>query len=151
MAGFGRSSRPSFSSDGLVAESQLIKAVEEWRKEMNLKQFILLGHSMGGFLAAAYAIKYPDRVKHLILADPWGFPEKPTETLKREVPLWVRGIAYALSPFNPLWAIRAAGPFGPWVIDKVRPDISRKFAALLNEETNLITQYLYQCNAQTPR
>lgn len=90
----------------------MIKAVEEWRKEMNLKQFILLGHSMGGFLAAAYAIRYPDRVKHLILADPWGFPEKPTEIQKREVPWWVKAIAYTLSPFNPLWAIRAAGPFG---------------------------------------
>lgn len=112
ISGFGRSSRPNFSSDGLEAESQMIKAIEEWRKEMNLKQIILLGHSMGGFLAASYATNYPKHVKHLILADPWGFPEKPVEHIKRDIPLWVRALAYTLSPFNPLWAIRMAGPWG---------------------------------------
>lgn len=110
--GFGRSSRPDFDTDGLKAESQMIRAIEEWRKEMNFKKFILLGHSMGGFLAASYAIKYPGHVKHLILADPWGFPEKPSKMHKTEVPLWVKVVAYTMSPFNPLWAIRAAGPFG---------------------------------------
>lgn len=75
--GFGRSSRPGFSSDAQEAERQLVQSVEEWRREMNLDSMIILGHSMGGFLAASYAIRYPDRVKHLILADPWGFPEKP--------------------------------------------------------------------------
>lgn len=28
---------------------------------MHLEKFIILGHSMGGFLAASYAIEYPDR------------------------------------------------------------------------------------------
>lgn len=59
--GFGRSSRPKFSSDPLEAEGQLVKSVEEWRKEMQLEKMVVLGHSMGGFLASSYAIKYPDR------------------------------------------------------------------------------------------
>lgn len=110
--GFGRSSRPNFDKDGLNAESQMIHSIEEWRKEMNLDKFVLLGHSMGGFLAASYAIKYPGHVKHLILADPWGVPEKSKSQRKADVPIWVRAVAYTLSPFNPLWAIRVAGPFG---------------------------------------
>lgn len=64
---------------------QLVKSIEEWRREMNIQEMILLGHSMGGFLATSYTISYPDRVKHLILADPWGFQEKPKET---KAPLW---------------------------------------------------------------
>lgn len=52
-------------------------------------------------------------MKHLILADPWGFPEKPHDSVvKKTIPLWIRAIAYTLQPLNPLWAVRAAGPFG---------------------------------------
>ncbi|KAI9583233.1 (Lyso)-N-acylphosphatidylethanolamine lipase isoform X1 [Glossina fuscipes] len=151
ILGFGRSSRPKFSNDALTCEKQFVKSVEEWRREMNISNMILLGHSMGGFIASSYALTYPDRVKHLILADPWGFPEKPPEALtSKQIPFWVRAIAYALTPLNPLWALRAAGPFGQWVIQKTRPDIMRKFAAAINEDPNLLSQYIHQCNAQTP-
>jgi len=86
---------------------------------MQLENFVLLGHSMGGFLAASYAMQYPDRVKHLILADPWGFPEKPSDVSTKygNVPFWVKAIAFAVQPFNPLWAVRVAGPFG-WYLYK---------------------------------
>ncbi|CAG2063208.1 unnamed protein product, partial [Timema podura] len=80
---------------------------------MKLEKFILLGHSMGGFLAASYAIEHPDRVAHLILADPWGFPERPADVAQKyNVPIWVRCVAFVVQPFNPLWPVRAAGPFG---------------------------------------
>lgn len=80
---------------------------------MQLEKLVLLGHSMGGFLAASYAIQYPNRVEHLILADPWGFPERPSEiTNKTNIPIWVKAIAYLVQPLNPLWAVRFAGPFG---------------------------------------
>lgn len=48
----------------MQAELQMISSVEEWRKEMKIDNMILLGHSMGGFLAASYAITYPDRYKN---------------------------------------------------------------------------------------
>lgn len=148
ILGFGRSSRPSFSGDALEAEQQMVQSIEEWRKEMKLDKVVLLGHSLGGFLAAAYSISHPQHVQHLILADPWGFPERP-KNYKANVPLWVKAIAYTIQPLNPLWAIRAAGPFGEWVISKTRPDITKKFEPLLQDGT-LISQYIYQCNAQTP-
>lgn len=59
--GFGRSSRPAYSSDALIAEKQLVHSIEEWRREMKIQNMILLGHSMGGFLATSYTISYPDR------------------------------------------------------------------------------------------
>lgn len=90
----------------------MVQALEEWRKEVNIDKFILLGHSFGGYLATSYAINYPDRVKHLILADPWGFTEKPTNyqiPFKRNI---LRYMLYPLTYLNPLATIRAAGPYG---------------------------------------
>ncbi|XP_034652007.1 (Lyso)-N-acylphosphatidylethanolamine lipase isoform X1 [Drosophila subobscura] len=151
ILGFGRSSRPLFAKDALVCEKQFVKSVEEWRREMNINDMILLGHSMGGFIASSYALSYPERVKHLVLADPWGFPEKPTDPNNtKQIPLWVRAIARVLTPLNPLWALRAAGPFGQWVVQKTRPDIMRKFQTTIEEDINLLPQYIHQCNAQSP-
>lgn len=39
------------------AESWFIDSLEEWRKVKNLDDFILLGHSLGGYVAARYALK----------------------------------------------------------------------------------------------
>jgi pimeloyl-ACP methyl ester carboxylesterase len=62
-------SRPKFSSDPIIAEHQFVDSIEEWRKEMKLEKFILLGHSFGGFLSTAYALKYPQNIHALILED----------------------------------------------------------------------------------
>lgn len=88
----------------------MVRCIEEWRKEMKLNKFILLGHSMGGFLAASYSMMFPERVKHLILADPWGFTERPEDF--KDLPFLIRTISYVMKPFNPLTGIRVAGPFG---------------------------------------
>jgi abhydrolase domain-containing protein 4 len=150
LPGFGRSSRSSFDKDSEVAEMQFIRSIEEWRKEVNLQKFVLLGHSFGAYLACSYALTYPSRVSHLILADPWGFPEKPKDVnQKYNVPLWVKSIAWAVQPLNPLWLIRAAGPFGQKVVEKTRPDIMRKYQTKIKDDS-LIPQYLYQCNSQNP-
>lgn len=52
-------------------------ALEEWRVKRNIDKFTLLGHSLGGYLAVSYALKYPGHIKKLILASPVGIPENP--------------------------------------------------------------------------
>lgn len=111
MLGFGRSARSAFSKNAAIAEMQFVNSVEEWRKEMKLDKFILLGHSFGGYVASSYAIKHPECVKHLVLVDPWGYPEQP-RTNRRPLPTWVKIVVTIMSPFNPLAAIRGAGPLG---------------------------------------
>lgn len=71
MPGFGQSSRPKFSSEPEQAEEQFIRYIEAWRKKLRFDKMILVGHSMGAFLVFSYALKYPERVSHMLLADPW--------------------------------------------------------------------------------
>jgi len=150
LLGFGRSSRPDFAKDSEMAEKQFVRSIEEWRKEVNIKKMVLCGHSFGGYLGCSYALTHPDRVEHLVLADAWGMPERPADpATKYNAPLWVKAVAYAVQPLNPLWAVRAAGPFGQWVVEKTRPDIMRKYSAVVKDDT-LIPQYIYQCNVQSP-
>lgn len=117
MLGFGRSSRPQLSTDPVEAEEQFVDSIEKWREQIGLENFVLVGHSLGGFLASSYALKYPSRIQHLILADPWGFPVKPTEdNINRHIPVWVKFLGAVLSPFNPLAGLRAAGPWGRYCV-----------------------------------
>lgn len=46
-----------FYSPFTEAESWFIESLEEWRKAKKLDNFILLGHSLGGYVAARYALK----------------------------------------------------------------------------------------------
>ena len=127
LLGFGRSSRPPFSSDPIVAETQFIESIEDWRKEIGLKQIILLGHSFGGYLATSYSMRYPDYVKGLILADPWGFPEHPDENKPdTPTPLWISIIAKASQYISPLSVFRASGQLGVSLFKVLRPDFKNK-------------------------
>ncbi|KAK6174529.1 hypothetical protein SNE40_017787 [Patella caerulea] len=149
LLGFGRSSRPTFNRDPSLAESEFIDSIEEWRKSVKLEKFVLMGHSLGGFLASAYAIKYPKCVQHLILADPWGFPEKPPVNQEQQrLPGWIRLLATMIKPFNPLAGLRAAGPWGPSLVRRIRPDLRETFSEVLEDDT--IFNYIYHCNAQKP-
>lgn len=112
LLGFGKSSRPDLGSNPEVAESQYVEAIEEWRKAMGLERFILLGHSFGGYLSTAYAIKYPDRICHLIPADPWGYHERPPET---QIPRRYKVLLGIGSLFYPMSFMRAFGPLGMFI------------------------------------
>jgi proline iminopeptidase len=46
-----------------------IEDIEGLRKALHYDKINVLGHSYGGVVAQGYAIKYPDHVKHLILAN----------------------------------------------------------------------------------
>ncbi|XP_039251912.2 (Lyso)-N-acylphosphatidylethanolamine lipase-like [Styela clava] len=151
LLGFGRSSHPNFEKDAIDSENQFVESIEQWRDSVGLNKMIILGHSFGGYLASSYALKYPERIEHLILADPWGFPAwKADDTRVRRIPWWARGLVKVLSPFNPLAAVRGSGPLGPRLI-RLRGDLGEKFNDLSEEDDpSPVFDYIYHCNAQNP-
>jgi cardiolipin-specific phospholipase len=44
----------------------------------------LIGHSLGGYLSTAYALRYPSRVDRLVLLSPAGIPENPYAPVNSE-------------------------------------------------------------------
>ncbi|KAI1360565.1 Alpha/Beta hydrolase protein [Xylaria arbuscula] len=82
--GMGNSKRPPFKITAkdpkdktTEAENWFIDSLEEWRKIRKLDKFTVIGHSLGGYLAVSYALKYPGHINKLILASPVGIPEDP--------------------------------------------------------------------------
>lgn len=76
--GCGCSERPNFwprSTD--ETERFFLEALDAWRVAHGLQRMVLLAHSMGGYLACNYAMRYPGRVAHLLLASPGGVPVNP--------------------------------------------------------------------------
>uniref|UniRef100_A0A3Q0S4S6 1-acylglycerol-3-phosphate O-acyltransferase ABHD5 n=1 Tax=Amphilophus citrinellus TaxID=61819 RepID=A0A3Q0S4S6_AMPCI len=148
LLGFGRSSRPQFSTDPREAEDQFVVALEEWREKVGLEEMVLLGHNLGGYLSAAYALKYPHRVKHLLLVEPWGFPARPENTNHSSIPMWIRAMGAVVSPFNPLAGLRLAGPLGPMLVQTIRSDFKQKYSSVFSDYT--VCDYIYHLNAQSP-
>jgi pimeloyl-ACP methyl ester carboxylesterase len=74
--GLGKSSTPlhGYSKEHLVSDIRAVVLEEK------LDKFFIAGHSFGTSIASAYAVKYPDKVKGLILGDyPTGYPAYPAE------------------------------------------------------------------------
>ena len=62
---------------GLPAQ---VADIEQIRRKLGQDKMILIGHSFGGFLAALYAIEFPDRVESLVLVSPADVVKIPSET-----------------------------------------------------------------------
>eukprot|EP00066_Takifugu_rubripes_P003393 XP_003965932.1 PREDICTED: 1-acylglycerol-3-phosphate O-acyltransferase ABHD5 [Takifugu rubripes] len=149
LLGFGQSSRPDFSTDAQEAEQQFVESIEQWREKVGLDSMILLGHNLGGYLAVSYAIKYPRRVKHMVLVEPWGFLERPdTAEEDRPIPVWIKALGAMFTPFNPLAGLRLLGPLGPALVQILRPDFKKKFSSMFVDNT--VPEYIYHMNAQSP-
>eukprot|EP00762_Andalucia_godoyi_P004357 ANDGO_08246.mRNA.1 Abhydrolase domain-containing protein cgi-58 len=104
---FGFSSRaadPIPQSSGVygyaqMAESQraemfFSRCLRSWKRKIGLEaeKVHVVGHSLGGYLAAAFALQFPNHVRALTLCDPWGIPEHPVRLRGPVVSLMLKGI-----------------------------------------------------------
>ncbi|KAJ1569587.1 Alpha/beta hydrolase domain-containing protein 4 [Cladochytrium tenue] len=77
-------SRPDTSVED--DEAYFIDSLEAWRRAVGLERpFVLAGHSLGGYLSAAYALKHGGggRVARLVLVSPFGLPPMPDSLARR--------------------------------------------------------------------
>ncbi|KAG0002317.1 hypothetical protein BGZ79_003185 [Entomortierella chlamydospora] len=183
--GMGGSSRPDFkfrhtsktSMKEVVKNSEdfFIDGLEEWRQIQQIEKMVLVGHSLGGYLSVAYALKYPERVEKLILVSPVGIPENP-EAQKAPIPppptqqdavpeqssepqsrasnqaparsTWVRKLALGAWERNitPQSIMRFTGPFGPSLVASYT---SRRFAHLEEDEQRDLNNYIYHISSKS--
>jgi len=69
LRGHGRSEAPGIGDYAIEAQAADVAAAAA---ALGLERFALVGHSMGSGVALAYAGAHPERVTHLLVADPIG-------------------------------------------------------------------------------
>jgi pimeloyl-ACP methyl ester carboxylesterase len=170
LLGWGLSSRPKWpvlrktttGDDPLdpiaASERFFCNSLEAWRETMHIDKMILAGHSMGGYLAVAYAERYPHRVDRLVLISPVGVPVESVATIekrshqRRTASLSARfaaGIWHFIYRFGTPGDVLRYLPAGigrsrlQWYVEKRLPAIDRA------EEQKLLADYLYH-NATLP-
>eukprot|EP00192_Tetraselmis_astigmatica_P013290 CAMPEP_0117675862 /NCGR_PEP_ID=MMETSP0804-20121206/15843_1 /TAXON_ID=1074897 /ORGANISM="Tetraselmis astigmatica, Strain CCMP880" /LENGTH=338 /DNA_ID=CAMNT_0005484917 /DNA_START=392 /DNA_END=1406 /DNA_ORIENTATION=- len=117
--GTGLSSRPRFSAKSTgEAEDFFVNALSEWRKAVGVDKMVLVGHSMGGYLATVYALKHPEHVKHLVLVSPAGIPAMPEDWEPKGVksPLSVSGLLWRAAKATWNSGLTLAPSPAPWAL-----------------------------------
>ena len=77
---------------------------------LGFEKIILVGHSFGGYLSCCYSLTYPENLERVILVDPWGMTEKPTDLVERyEITFGRRMLFRIIKQFNPLSFLRFSG------------------------------------------
>jgi pimeloyl-ACP methyl ester carboxylesterase len=69
QVGFGQSDKPLIN----YRVGTYVDFLDKFLAELKVERATLVGNSMGGWVAAAYALKYPAKVDKLVLVDAAGF------------------------------------------------------------------------------
>jgi abhydrolase domain-containing protein 6 len=82
LPGWGASTRLESASYGYPVQ---VERLHQFLSQLKLARVHLVGHSMGGFISAAYAARYPDEVITLGLIAPHGMVEPEPSELAQSV------------------------------------------------------------------
>ncbi|HIK04264.1 MAG TPA: alpha/beta hydrolase [Trichormus sp. M33_DOE_039] len=93
LLGFGESENPNIH----YSIDLQVECIAEFLQALKLERVYLVGHSLGGWVAASYALKYPEQVDKLVLLAPEGVKipgqeadwSKMQKLVKRS-PLWFK-------------------------------------------------------------
>jgi pimeloyl-ACP methyl ester carboxylesterase len=154
MPGFARSERRwRHIGSAEAAIEYMTDWLQEWLKAMNIvsKDRVhvdIVGHSFGGYISAQLAMRRPDIVSHLFLADPWGVQPKAEEDDISALPLKWKVLATCFYSALPFSVLRLAGPLGPKLLPSLRPDFARRWQPFLSDPS-VFFDYTYHCNASS--
>jgi len=117
-----------------------VDSIEEWRKNLQLENFILLGHSLGGWISIAYSIKYPNHVSKLMISNTPGIHEmKPTPLTSWQ---WMLFNLYWNLP--PQRFVRLFGYLGPRLIQAAKGHMITFYPY---KDPTIVLSYLYHLSA----
>ena len=129
--GSGRSER--LSDPKRYTLDWMVKDIERVRKHLRLPQLLVLGHSFGGILAQAYAVRHPKRLLGLVLAgtaSSAGCVNADFRNIRRRLPARLRarleryekvGIFQADGAYEKGYAAAFAQAIKPYVYVKMPP------------------------------
>lgn len=152
LLGFGRSSRTKMAaSSPAEAEAFFVDSLRQLFDKLELERVALVGHSLGGFLSAVFAMQNRARVEKLVLASPVGVPVRPADYDSKVqsrffrvlLNLWERGV-------TPQALVRFAGPRGEKLVDSVVRRRFRRFWTLSPEQHDHLATYVYQISVAAP-
>jgi proline iminopeptidase len=86
------SGQSASASSATYTLEHLADDLEKLRDELGDSQITILGHSMGGYVALSYAVRYPERCDRLVLAGTW-----PTTVPSRMLPPTFRALGWSRS------------------------------------------------------
>lgn len=116
LPGWGESTRRAGADYGVVAQSERVSA---WLKTLPRTPDLLVGHSMGGHIAALVAAKHPEQVQGLALMSSAGVPFKENAFAKAVLK---GGHPFAVDNRESLDAylglVFTDPPFVPWPVDR---------------------------------
>lgn len=117
---------------------------------LNIDDIYLLGHSMGGGLAATFAVKYPQMVRALVLANSYGIGPY-TEEGRRQAEEWSRHEILALGQegMEGVYKLRLERTFSPGVPQKNPALMARYKAMLLRSKPESYRQMLVWLRERT--
>ncbi|MFK7876416.1 MAG: alpha/beta fold hydrolase [Paracoccaceae bacterium] len=122
LYGRGYSNKPKGPQDTEFFVRQLRDLLAHQKLENKL--IALMGYSMGGAIATAFAFEYPERVTRMILFAPAGInvPQAPMIRVVRDVPVLGDWVMHAIYPTRLRQGIRAEGDveFGPLQLSQLR-------------------------------
>lgn len=152
--GTGCSDRPPFTETTTAgAESFFFESLEAWRVDRlggssssssRGGKVTLVGHSLGGYLAAAFALQHPSVVEHLILVNPAGIPASSnTRLAEARQQHWVVGALGKAwdGGVTPGSIIRTLGPLGKGAVEGI---VKRRFARLPTPPSPALSDYIHK-------
>ncbi len=75
LLGFGRSDKPLIE----YCIAGFVEVVERFLRELGIERASLIGNSLGGWIAAAFALRFPEAVDKLVLVDSAGIGADPAD------------------------------------------------------------------------